>query len=97
MSKVECPYCEKEHEVDMCDGGDWSQDARREEECPHCEKSFIATVEWNPTFWAEKADCLNGGEHNLKEEGAFPDQIAQTKISCRVCGHVERERKWRND
>lgn len=90
---IECPYCQHEYDPEMNDGGDWSQDARREEECPECEKNFMITVSWEVSFESEKADCLNGGAHRLKEEWHTDAVVKVPQIACTACGHVTQQRE----
>lgn len=81
---LECPYCEKEIE-DPDDCHDPNEN--HEWECPHCEKNFIFTIEYYPTYSSYKADCLNGGEHNLKDIAGVPKWFFAGKYRCKDCDH----------
>lgn len=86
MNEIECPYCE--HQYDLChdDGAFYDEDNRTEEECPECGKRFMVTSSISWDFNADKADCLNGGEHNWEKKYPvkhFP-QLTNKEI-CRMC------------
>ena len=38
---IECPYCEKEIEIDHEDGYDYEENEKYQQECPECGKTFI--------------------------------------------------------
>lgn len=85
MKEITCPYCE--HEYDLChdDGAFYNQDGVEVEECPNCEKSFLvhSSVSWY--FEAEKAECLNDGNHKWKKEyGVMYPELANREV-CEVC------------
>jgi len=84
MSSVDCPYCEKE--VDMSEGEYNDQNEVYEIECEHCGKYFQCTVEYYPTYTANKADCLNGSPHDLKRATRFPHLIWGMALwRCTMC------------
>jgi hypothetical protein len=77
-----CPYCETGmDDPDEC----YEQDVTYEHECPHCEKNFVFTVEYTRTYSADKADCLNGAEHDYKKTATFPEEFAVMR--CKMCSH----------
>ena len=84
METIECPYCGHEYDYD----GDYSfsQDETWEEECPKCEKLFMLTGWYEASFSSEKADCLNGGEHDYKPVKHFP-RYWPDMVRCSSCGH----------
>jgi len=57
-SEIECPYCNKEQEIELEESG-LDSGAENEKECECCEKTFIVQTEWifSPTIL--KADHLN--------------------------------------
>ena len=90
---LECPYCGKWSEANTDDGNLCEEDQIYEEQCPHCDKHFVATVSWTPVYLSEKADCLNGGEHEWRERKCYPKPKVP-EISCRACGEVKQEMVW---
>lgn len=81
---LECPYCEKEiDDPDDCD--DPSRDY--EHECPHCEKNFVFQVEYTRDYSANKAECLNGGEHRYKDRNRYGAGEPEIYSQCQDCGH----------
>ena len=82
---LECPYCEKQIEdPDEC----YETGVDYEHECPHCEKNFVFQVEYTRDYSANKADCLNGGEHKLKERKRYGIGAEPTTIMyCADCGY----------
>lgn len=86
MKDIECPYCEKWFDICNDDGHGCDPLETYEDQCPHCEKKFTFTVEWSPTYEAEKADCLNGGEHEWKRTNAIPAEYREMRCSgCKEC------------
>jgi hypothetical protein len=67
MSTVECPYCEAEFEVCQDDGHATDESETYEQECHYCEKTFALQVAIHWDFNGHKAECMNGGPHNLVE------------------------------
>lgn len=80
---IECPYCG--HEQDIChdDGFGYQEDVKHEMECAQCEKSFVFTTCVSFSYEAEKADCLNGGDHDWKPNTVFPREY--TQMVCTMC------------
>lgn len=77
-----CPYCNKECEAD------WEAriiDTVYEHECEHCEKSFVFTIDYDIRYDTNKADCLNGGEHNYEKICACPKELFENKRRCSIC------------
>ena len=80
MYKCTCPYCsETMDDPDEC----YEPDVTYEHECPHCEKNFVFTVDYIRTYSANKADCLNGGEHNYQKTKTYPPEYA--RMRCTMC------------
>lgn len=80
MSDVECPYCGHEQEVCQDDGHACEDGAIYGEQCYKCEKYFALTPCISYSFSGEKADCMNGGDHNW----AYGCHALQKKVR-RVC------------
>ena len=85
MFGLQCPYCDGEiDDPDDC----YEPGVDYEQECPHCEKNFVFGVDYIRTYSANKAECLNGGSHTLKERkryGIGPEPI--TVMYCADCGY----------
>ncbi len=82
MSYFICPYCDKECEP-SCDLRD--QDVQYEHNCEHCEKNFVYHIDYDPCYSEEKADCLNGGEHNYEPMCGAPKEFFKDKFRCSMC------------
>jgi len=60
-------------------------DVQYEHECEHCEKNFVYTIDYDPCYSEEKADCLNGGEHNYEKICGYPVELFENKRRCSMC------------
>lgn len=76
MKDCECPYCGADVEINHDDGDGYDEDKIHQQECRECEKTFVFTTFIHFSYDAKKADCLNGGEHNLKKTNTYPPQFA---------------------
>jgi hypothetical protein len=47
---------------------------------------FVYTTNIHYSYDANKADCKNGGEHNLTSIHRFPEAFGVGKRLCRDCG-----------
>lgn len=83
MSYFICPYCDKENEDPYLEQP--RVDEVFEHECEHCEKNFVFTIDWNISYSEEKADCLNGGEHNWEKICGYPEEVYRNKRRCSMC------------
>ena len=83
---LECPYCEKELEINHDDGFGYGEGVKHQMECSHCQKSFIFETSISFYYEPEKADCLNDGIHDYKITRTYPKEFSQMK--CRMCDHV---------
>lgn len=84
MKDIECPYCEKWFNISNDDGHGCDESKKYEQQCPNCEKNFVFTVSYTPNYSAEKAPCLNGGNHNWKR--AFYLSLGRIFMRCSCCG-----------
>lgn len=89
MDDVECPYCEKSQEIDHDGGYGYEEDKTYEQECSDCEKVFAFTTSISFYHEAEKAECLNGGDHLWKKSIIYPGHWPDAKW-CTACGKKER-------
>ena len=86
MSDVNCPYCDHKFEVCRDDGHGTDESETYEQECPECEKVFALTVAIHFRYSAEKADCMNDGPHNFREDyNPLPWNVGNP--FCRGCGN----------
>lgn len=81
---IECPYCEKELEINHDDGFGYEEGVKHHQECPHCGKSFVFETSISFYFEPEKADCLNDDNHNYKMTTTAPKEFSQ--MECTMCG-----------
>lgn len=80
---VECPYCEAWNEINHDDGYGYEEGIRHEIECSECGKNFVFTTEISFYYEGFKADCLNGKEHNFKQNHCYPKVF--TEMCCADC------------
>ena len=83
MNDMECPYCG--HEFDICtdDSFGCEPSVTYEQECPSCGKYFVFTMDWSPTYYPEKADCLNGEDHTWEASHTYP--VDCVRMVCSQC------------
>lgn len=83
-----CPYCDAEIEVCNDDGFGLDESRPWPMDCPHCSNVFVfrSSVSW--TYVAMRADCLNGGEHNMTSYRHYPRYYPGWQY-CETCGHEE--------
>ena len=85
MNDLECPYCGHEQEVCHDDGFGYEEDVCHETECYECEKTFTFNTIISFSYTSNRADCLNGGEHELKPTITYPKKY--TKMRCETCDY----------
>jgi predicted RNA-binding Zn-ribbon protein involved in translation (DUF1610 family) len=93
---VECPYCGAELEINHDDGYGLDEDRTYQQECSACGKNFVYTTSISIDHEAEKAACLNGGEHDYKRTNTYPRWAARDR--CAMCGDeipISREERLR--
>ena len=89
MSKdVQCPYCEKWQDICHDDGYGYEEDQTHEQECSDCCMTFAFTTSISFYYEANKAPCLNDGEHEWKKMHVAPPWWLDAKY-CKNCGHKE--------
>ncbi len=89
MNEIECPYCEKSFDLCHDDGAYLSESSREEAECEHCGKCFMVSSSVSWYFEGEKADCLNGGEHDWQQSGGAPVEHFIGRFYCTQCDRKE--------
>ena len=92
MEDLECPYCGEGNDVCHDDGAGYAEEEAHEMECDKCEKTFTFQTHISFSYYPEKADCLNDGNHQLTtwcrlwvNEGEITEQR-----NCMTCEHKER-------
>lgn len=89
MSKdVRCPYCDSWQEINHDDGYGYSENETHQQECDNCDKSFSYTTSIMYVYEAEKADCLNDGDHTWKRTFTVP--VECTRMHCTQCGETRK-------
>lgn len=82
MQDIECPYCEQWQEINHDDGYGWEEDVVHQQDCS-CGKTFTFTTSISYYYEAEKAECLNGGDHDFKPTTTYPRE--ESKMECSMC------------
>ena len=85
---IDCPYCDSPQEINHYDGGGYEENVTHQQECDECGKTFVFTTSISFNYYPEKADCLNGAEHDWKPTQIWPKYF--TMMRCYDCDE-ERE------
>lgn len=88
MEDVKCPYCDADQEINHDDGYGYEEDEVHQQQCSECDKHFTFTTSISYYYDAQKADCLNDGEHDFNPTHTTP--VEYTKMRCSMC---DEERK----
>ena len=83
METAKCPYCNSLVEICHDDGRGYDEDVPWQEECSECGKTFIFFTTITFSYDTQKADCLNGGEHDFEETTTYPKYAS--KLRCNTC------------
>jgi hypothetical protein len=95
IDDVNCPYCGAPQEINHDDGRGYSEDDKHEQQCNECEKIFVFTTSISYYYEAEKADCLNDGEHNYKRTHTIPrEEKLETIVKLFSKGMFYGDWKW---
>lgn len=91
---INCPYCGKGQDVNHDDGYGYDEGVLHQQECGYCHKTFTFTTSISFYYEVDKADCLNGGEHNYVPTASFPHEF--TMMQCSMCGKERKptEAEW---
>lgn len=81
---IDCPYCGHPQNIDHDDGYGYEENVKHQQQCYECDKVFSYTTSISFYYEAEKADCLNDGEHEWEATHTFPKEF--TKMMCASCG-----------
>ena len=82
---VECPYCEKWQDICHDDGFGYEEDEVHEQECDDCGKTFVFYTSISYDYESNKADCLNGGKHDLEKTHCYPKELS--RWVCKDCDY----------
>ena len=83
MSDIDCPYCGYSQEVNHDDDANYEESVTHQMDCYECEKTFVFTTCISFHYTPDKADCLNGGNHEFKPTCTIPRQY--TEMRCCMC------------
>lgn len=81
---IDCPYCQAGLDIKHDDGYGREEDELYQQECRHCQKIFTYTTSIVYFYNAQKADCLNDGQHKYESTKTFPAEA--TRLRCTDCG-----------
>jgi DNA-directed RNA polymerase subunit RPC12/RpoP len=82
MSDVNCPYCNKEQEINHDDGYGYEEDDHHKQWCIDCDKEFEFTTS---IIYHYNVYCKDG-DHKM-EQSAFAEH--KELFSCENCDHYE--------
>lgn len=80
---VECPYCDNWQEINHDDGCGYAEDTAHTQKCGNCYKEFVFFTSISFYYESQKADCLNGSDHEYFASCTFPRRY--TKMVCKNC------------
>lgn len=81
-----CPYCNEWVDFDTEDMYD--EDNLYEVECGSCDKKFGVRASHSWSYYEEKVDCWNDGEHKWKNRVSAPLEYSIGKQMCEECGET---------
>jgi len=81
---IECPYCEKELDINHDDGFGYEEGVKHQQTCGCCGKSFVFETSISFYYEPDKADCLNDDNHDYKMTTTVPMEFSQ--MECTMCG-----------
>ena len=82
-----CPYCGAEVEINHDDGYGLDESETFSQTCGTCDKTFVYTTSISVDHDLEKADCLNGSDHQFELTVTYPPQFA--RLRCKTCGETK--------
>jgi len=85
MKDITCPYCDEDFELCHDDGAYTDEGQNEQWECPKCNKISMVSTSITFSHEAEKADCLNGGEHKWTKRVGLPVEHFENKYICWDC------------
>jgi len=85
FADTQCPYCEKDVEINHDDGYGYAEDETYTQECTHCGMTFSYTTAVTYSYEPAKAPCQNGEKHNLQQIKGCPSELFVAKMRCKWC------------
>lgn len=85
---IECPYCDAGQEINHDDGHSYTEDETFQQECDECEKVFVYTTYISFNYDAQKADCLNGSDHQWRDQKVHEFERYKIRKRCSVCAET---------
>jgi hypothetical protein len=82
---VECPYCQKDVEVDHDDGAGYEENTAHRQTCKECGKTFVFYTSRHFSYDAQVAPCLNNEEHDWQPINGFPKEVFVGRARCSYC------------
>ena len=89
---LQCPYCQTEQVVCHDDGHGYEENEKHQMQCSNCDKHFVFETSIIFYYEAEKADCLNDGNHQYKLNHASP-----SVFTCMECALCDQKRELTDD
>ncbi len=89
MKDTNCPYCNKEIEINHDDGYGYEDGEVFQQECSYCYKNFTYTTSTHFYYSPEKAPCLNGEPHSWKDIIGYPAGFQKNRHHCKNCDEIE--------
>ena len=86
MEDLECPYCGEGQTVNHDDGRGYKEDQYHQMTCSSCKNEFVFTTSIFFSYEPQKADCLNGSEHEYKLQKC--SEPALSVMVCKMCGEA---------
>lgn len=83
MRDINCPYCNKHQEADLEFVDIFDEDYLNEMSCNSCGKNFTFITSVSIDCEANKADCLNDGNHKYARTHIIPWSCS--KMKCQTC------------
>lgn len=80
---VKCPYCDAPQDINHDDGHGYEEGVKHEQQCVECDKYFTFTTSISYYYETERADCLNGANHDFKPTNTYPKEY--TNMECLMC------------
>lgn len=84
MRDTTCPYCDADILINHDDGYGYEEDCTYHQECNSCGKIFVYSTHTSFYYDVDKADCLNGAQHEYHKVPTAPEEFS--KMRCSMCG-----------
>lgn len=84
---IDCPYCGHYQEINHNDGYGYEEDTAHNQTCESCDKTFVYFTSISFNYDSQKADCLNGSDHEFEVSCTVPRRFSKM-----VCKHCDEKR-----